>query len=235
MSEPPPPYPRVPHLFATAGVNREDAVLTKAGARALLGSPVLVEEKLDGANVVIWINGHGAIEVAGRAGPNARDRSRQLGPLRQWALTRADAFRKLLGGGRVLYGEWLWFAHGVYYDGPPAWLIALDLFNGETGWLAPEERDAHCREVGLCVPPRLGAGLFEDTAALDALLGPARYGTDLAEGLIVRALRPAAAVPPVAKYVASGYRPRTNDDWRAGALRNALRSAASPRVTPLRR
>lgn len=46
----PPPYPRIPHLVRGRGTS-DDVVLPGAEVAALLGRPVLVEEKLDGANV----------------------------------------------------------------------------------------------------------------------------------------------------------------------------------------
>jgi hypothetical protein len=49
----PPPYPRIPHLAPGRGT-RDDLVLGTEDRAALLRRPVALEEKLDGANVVLW-------------------------------------------------------------------------------------------------------------------------------------------------------------------------------------
>ena len=55
----------------------------------MLARPVLVEEKLDGANVVVWLEDE-RIECALRSGVGAQDRGKQLGPLRAWLAERTD-------------------------------------------------------------------------------------------------------------------------------------------------
>jgi len=60
----------------------DDLVLAAPAVASLLGSPVLVEEKVDGANVVLWME-DGRVEAALRSGPGAMDRAGQLGPLRE--------------------------------------------------------------------------------------------------------------------------------------------------------
>ncbi|MDQ3632144.1 MAG: hypothetical protein M3417_12910 [Actinomycetota bacterium] len=75
---PPPKYPRVPHLAASPAVTADDAVLTPQVRASLLAADVVVEEKLDGMNVVIWIRcaGRPLRRVLGVAGAPSRGRLR---------------------------------------------------------------------------------------------------------------------------------------------------------------
>jgi hypothetical protein len=77
----PPPYPRVAHLVPGRG-SSDDINLNAGEVAALLASEVVVEEKLDGANVVLWLEDEGRIQCALRSGPGSMDRAGQLGPLR---------------------------------------------------------------------------------------------------------------------------------------------------------
>jgi hypothetical protein len=74
-----------------------------------------VEEKLDGANVVLWLEDNGRIECALRSGPGSMDRAGQLGPLRAWEAAHDEPLRYALSAGyRALHAEWL-------FSVPTAW------------------------------------------------------------------------------------------------------------------
>lgn len=60
------PYPRTPYLWASGTITQDDRVLAPAAISDWLLHPVVVEEKLDGANVSIWWE-HNQIQVASRA------------------------------------------------------------------------------------------------------------------------------------------------------------------------
>ena len=58
----PPAYPRIPHLVRGRGTS-DDRVLAASEAELLLTKPVIVEEKLDGANVAVWLENDRMVEV----------------------------------------------------------------------------------------------------------------------------------------------------------------------------
>jgi hypothetical protein len=212
----PPTYPRIAHVAWGRGTS-DDEVLGHSEANALFSGPVLVEEKLDGANVAVWLDDGGVIQCALRSGLGGQDRSGQLGPLRAWLYQRADALRQLLQT-RALYAEWLLTTHSVAYDSLPAYLIGLDLWNGE--FAAPGLRDQLLKEAGLSSPPEIRRGLL-DPSALETLLSSSRIGSDSMEGLIVRTLdgRP----PRIAKLLRPGFERLSDEEWRRGRPHNLLR------------
>jgi len=218
----PPPYPRIPHLVAGRGTD-DDLVLPADAVAALLGAPVLVEEKVDGANVVLWIE-DGRVESALRSGPGAMDRAGQLGPLRAWAAEHDEALRRVLTGDVALYAEWLLLTHSSAYDRLPAYLVALDLWRTATGLLPVGERNAVCADAGITVPPPLWTGIPGTMTTLEQLLGPSAWASGPAEGLIVRSL----AEPSLrGKLVPAGFRRLGDDEWRAGRPRNRLAEGVS--------
>ncbi len=214
----PPSYPRIPHLVAGRGTS-DDVTLPPAEVASLLAEPVLVEEKVDGANVALWVE-DGRVEVALRAGPGAMDRAGQLGPLRAWAAAHDPTLRTVIGdGASALYAEWLLLTHTSAYDRLPSYLVALDLWRPETGFLPVEERDAVCGAAGITTPPHVWTGVAGTVAAVERLLGPSAWGPGPAEGLVVRSL----SVPlHRAKLVPVTFHRLSDDDWRRGRPHNRL-------------
>jgi hypothetical protein len=188
-------------------------------ARALLARPVLVEEKLDGASVVVWLE-DGRVECALRSGIGAQDRGKQLGALRAWVAERTDVLRQLLDG-RALYAEWLLVAHAVRYDALPAYLVGLDLWASESGFFTPEARNELLGRAGLAVPPELHRGTIGSIERVEALLGCSRAGSEPMEGVLVRALE--GGEPRIAKLLRAGFSPASDAAWRRGRPRNLLR------------
>lgn len=192
-------------------MSRNDLVLDDERARAFLEEDVVVEEKLDGASVAIWLGLHDSVRVATRGGAAARDRAGQRGPLRRWASERTASLSTLLHGGWVLYAEWLWFAHGIRYRRLPDWLIGLDLWHDAHGFLPLAERDRRLDAAAIPLPPRLFAGSLGSRPRLEQLAARSAYGDDPAEGVVVRRVAPEG--PRCAKCVRAGFRQRSDAEW----------------------
>lgn len=178
----PPSYPRVPRLD---GADGDDIGVSREEARRWLEEPVIVEEKLDGANVAVWSEGRGCVEVAGRGGPGAMDRGQQLGRLRAWAGERLAGAEPALQDVAV-YGEWLWLEHSVAYGALPDLLIVLDVWSPTRGFLPVEERDRWAADAGLATPPRSRRGVVGGIDTLRVLTERSAYANGPAEGVILR-------------------------------------------------
>lgn len=181
----PPSYPRTPYLWAPGQRSGEDRVLASTEISSWLEQPVIVEEKLDGANVSIWWE-QSRLCVAGRGGADAMDRGSQLGALRSRVNAGYAQLRPLLEDGLVLYAEWMWLTHSVRYDLLPDYLVVLDFRRADEGFVPLCERDRLSHEHELVVPPRLFAGILGSEAALVNLMGRSRCGSELMEGAVLR-------------------------------------------------
>lgn len=212
-------YPRIHHLVPGRGT-RDDLVLGETEVRNLLRVPTRVEEKLDGANVHVWWE-DGWLRCATRSGEGGQDRAGQLGPLRAWLATRADQLRPLLERGSVLFGEWLLLEHSIHYSSLPAFLIGLDIWDPELGWLDADQRDERLTAAGLTLPPVIHRGVVGSLDGLERLLGPSRVGGSMMEGLVVRRLD--GGEPRLAKFVAPSFRQIDEAAWRSGRPHNEVR------------
>lgn len=214
-----PTYPRIAHLVAGRG-SRDDLTLDSSQIEDLLSSEVVVEEKIDGANVTISAGTNGYPRAGLRSGDDSLDRGRQLGPLRAWLSEHESPLRDVLEDWAAIYGEWMLVTHTVNYDRLPSYLVVLDLWKEDAGFATVDERDDACRRAGLYVPPRLWRGSPGNLARVEGLLGESCWGPGLAEGLVVR--RVGRGEPRLAKLVRPGFDRVDDADWRAGRPRNRL-------------
>jgi hypothetical protein len=218
----PPPYPRVAHLVPGRG-SSDDINLDAGEVAALLSAEVVVEEKLDGANVVLWLDDNDRVECALRSGPGSMDRAGQLGPLRAWVASHDEPLRSALSGGyQALYAEWLFLAHSLAYDRLPSFLIVIDFWRGEDGFASAGQRDVLCAESGLVAPPELWRGVPNGIGAIERLFGRSEWRSGPAEGLVVRRVGDAADAPRLGKLLAPGFARLGDNDWRRGRPRNRL-------------
>ena len=198
MSEPA-KYPRVPHFAASPAAMSDDAVLSSDQRAALLAAEVVVEEKLDGMNVMVWIE-RGAPQVGTRGGAAAIDRSGERGRVRRWAAVHADELAAGLGDGSVLYGEWMRRRHAVPYQRLPAEFVGLDIRDAGSGrFLDIVGRDALLARMGLAGPPRRFRGTLNTIERLEALFGPSAFADAEAEGLVIRTVD--GGDPRIAKHI----------------------------------
>lgn len=216
-------YPRIPHLVGGRGTD-DDEVLGRRDRDELLAVPLEVEEKLDGANVMVWSE-DGVLHAAGRAGPDSRDRAGQFGALRAWVASNPDKIGPLIGPGDVLYGEWLHLTHTVVYRDLPSWFVALDLRRADGTFLQGPERRELLAGTGLVVPPLLGVGSYT-LDGLEALALHSAWTDGPAEGVVVRPLHPVRPDLRIAKLVRAGFERIPDEDWRSGRPTNRLASAA---------
>jgi hypothetical protein len=169
-------YPRTPHLEGSRPQpGDEDLDVVPAGT--LAGKHVVVEEKLDGANVGISVAGDGRLRLQSRGhyltgGP----RERQFDLLKTWAACHQDALASVLGTRYTLYGEWLYARHTVFYDALPHYFHefdVLDLVND--AFLSTERRRQLLAGLPIVGVPVLFEGAFPGLPALRKTIVPSRY------------------------------------------------------------
>ena len=181
-------FPRTPHLaWLGPGEPRRDKVLSPLEAQVLLSHQVIVEEKVDGANLGFSIDEAGDLRAQNRGAFLLPENSHpQFKPLFRWMAQRRPALTKALGPDLMLFGEWCYAVHAVQYTALPDWFLAFDVYDRAAGkfWSAAR-RDDLVRRIGVSQVPEIAAGRFDFTA-LKAFLGPSKLTTGPVEGIYVR-------------------------------------------------
>lgn len=218
-------FPHTPHLaWLGAGEPRQDKVLTPAEARALLGHPVVVEEKVDGANLGLSVTPDGELAMQNRGTYLRPDHlPPQFRTLPGWLGPRAARLVDALWPDLMLFGEWCYAVHSVRSDRLPDWFVGFDVYDRAAGrfWSAPR-RDALLAALGLAAVPEIGRGRFT-LDALVAKLDRSAFGDVPAEGLYVRD-EDAEWLQARAKLVRAEFVQAIDEHWSRRALEtNRLR------------
>ncbi len=223
-------YPRTPHLaWLGDGQPRGDKVLPAHDAEAMLSGEVVVEEKIDGANLGLSVSEDGELRAQNRGSYLAPGRAHpQFRPLWSWLAPRESALVDALWPDLVLFGEWCYAVHSVRYDRLPDWFLGFDVYDRASGrfWDTARRNDL-LATLDLSSVPRLAAGRFT-LDDLVALFGPSRLGSVPMEGVVVR--READGWTTArAKLVRPAFIQHIDTHWAKGPLqRNRLAADASP-------
>lgn len=180
-------FPKTPHLIWLGNERpRQDKVLSVNEANALLAHPVTIEEKVDGANLGISFLGE-ELRVQNRGAYLSPDAFHaQFKPLKHWLHVHHLRLKHALGTDLILFGEWCFATHSIYYSRLPDWFLAFDVYDvkAKRFW-SVKRRDILVREADLNSVPLISQGL---TNVEDAkkLLGPSRLTDGPAEGVYLR-------------------------------------------------
>jgi hypothetical protein len=181
-------FPHTPHLaWLGSGAPRDDKVLSPREQRELLAEEVVVEEKVDGANVGLSLDEEGTLRAQNRGSYLAREHSQpQFKPLFRWLAPREQSLSAALFPHLMLFGEWCYAVHSIRYTRLPDWFLVFDVYDQETGsFWSTDRRDALAHDLGLSTVPALARGRF-GLPELQGRLGISRFTDGPAEGLYVR-------------------------------------------------
>lgn len=168
-------YPRTHHIEGSR-LQPGDEDLTSAPLASLAGKNLVVEEKVDGANAGVSFEG-GRLRLQSRGhyltgGP----RELHFALFKQWAAAHEAALREALGERYVMYGEWLYARHTVYYDDLPHYFLEFDVFDREAGeFLSTPRRRGLLEGLPVRSVPVLREGRVAHGDDLRALVGPSRF------------------------------------------------------------
>jgi hypothetical protein len=170
-------YPRTRHIEGS-GIQAGDDDLQIARWSELAGKNLVVEEKIDGANCGISFDPSARLRLQSRGhyligGP----RERQFELLKSWAARYAAELWALLGYRYVLYGEWCYGKHSIFYSDLPHYLLEFDLYDIEGAvFLSTGRRRDLLRHAPFISSVRvLHEGPLASLAALRALIGRSAF------------------------------------------------------------
>lgn len=96
--------------------------------------------------------------------------------MKQWASVHRDAFYRVLGNRYIMYGEWMYAKHTVFYDALPHYFLEFDIYDKkEDIYLDTPARQRLTGQMPIVSVPVLAEGAFRTREELLALLGPSKY------------------------------------------------------------
>lgn len=183
-------FPSTPHLawLSPTTVPREDKLLSLSDVRNLLAGEVLVEEKIDGANIGLSLAEDGTLLAQNRGQYLTEPYAGQFVRLPEWLAQHEEELRDQLDSSLILFGEWSAARHSIRYNCLPDWLLLFDVYDRAAGrFWSSRRRNALASAAGLATVPTLLRGRT-DLTELEQLLAvrSSRYRTGLMEGVVVR-------------------------------------------------
>lgn len=169
-------YPRTRHVEGSR-LQPGDHDLDAVPLSALRGRHLVIEEKLDGANAGISFADDGTLRLQSRGHLlEGGGRERHFDLFKTWAARHRDALWRVLGPRRVLYGEWVYAKHTIYYDALPHYFLEFDVFDRERGeFLSTARRRELLADSPVVSVPVVYEGAITSLARLHALVGPSLY------------------------------------------------------------
>lgn len=169
-------YPRTPHLQGSR-LQPGDEDLHQRPFSEIVGRHVVLEEKIDGANCAISFTQDGELRLQSRGHfLTGGYRERHYDLLKQWAVVHRDAFYAVLGSRYIMYGEWMYAKHSIYYDHLPHYFMEFDVLDREAGkFLDTPSRHKLLEMLPVCHVPVLASGVFRDMADILQYIGDSNY------------------------------------------------------------
>lgn len=182
-------FPHTPHLaWLGDGTPRDDKVLTAAEVNAFLAHALVLEEKVDGANLGFSVGSNGEVRAQSRGQYLHRPFSGQFARLNAWLAIHEEGVFEALGESLTLFGEWVAAVHSLEYPNLPDYFLVFDVYdkNARRFWSSPR-RNALASRHGLCCVHQLGIGHYQ-LNALEKMIAstPSAYRDAGCEGVYLR-------------------------------------------------
>lgn len=213
-------FPHTPHLaWLGDGEPRDDKVLSAVEVKALLSRDVVVEEKLDGANLGFSLGPDGNLRIQNRGQYLAEPHAGQFVRLPVWLSQGGDALSAVLGPNLMLFGEWCTARHTLDYSALPDWFLLFDVYDcSEARFWSSARRNELARKAGLNAVPQVFRGKTTMAALKKLVLtSTSRYRAGGLEGLVIRRESP-DWVEARAKLVRPDFTQAIDTHWRKRAI-----------------
>ncbi|MCD8217273.1 MAG: RNA ligase family protein [Clostridiales bacterium] len=172
-------YPRTPHLQGSR-LQPGDEDLSQIAFSEIAGKHLVIEEKIDGANTAISFDENGKVLLQSRGHYlTGGYRERHYNLMKQWASVHENTFYQVLGQRYIMYGEWMYAKHSIFYDALPHYFMEFDIFDREKGiFLDTDARSRMTGRLPVKSVPVLKSGIFTKKEDIVKLLGTSNFISD---------------------------------------------------------
>lgn len=169
-------YPRTQHLEGSR-LQPGDEDLDARPIRELVGRYLVIEEKVDGANAAISFDVDGRLLLQSRGHYlEGGHRERHFHLFKTWANRWRNELWDALGARFILYGEWLYAKHTIFYDRLPHYFLEFDVLDTETDeFLSTARRRALLSATPVVPVPVLWEGVGSAAVDLPSLIRHSLY------------------------------------------------------------
>lgn len=179
-------FPSTPYIEFQKGTIRKEKVLTEKEIEMILSQRIYVEEKIDGANLGISFDCEGNLLLQNRGSYLYPPLEGQWKVLDGWMKKYENRMFDVLADEYILFGEWCYATHSIYYDSLPDWFVGFDILEKKSNrFLNVPKRNLMMNQIGISTVPLLGKGAFT-LEQLKQFFGKSRFGNEECEGIYLR-------------------------------------------------
>ena len=172
-------YPKTYHLVGS-GLPQSKKAKAKVPFEAIASRHLVVEEKMDGANVAISFDSTGKLLLQNRGHfLTGGGREKHFSLFKQWAYGRSRELYSVLGDRYILYGEWLYAKHTIFYNHLPHYFLEYDVLDLQSeAFLATPVRQQLLQKLAIVSVPILYTGKPTSYPEIISLVGQSNYIKD---------------------------------------------------------
>ena len=165
---------------------RIDKAMSPDEIGEMLEHEIVIEEKVDGANLGISFDHDGEIHLQNRGNWLSYPLNGQWKKLEEWLITKEDTLFDCLCDRYILFGEWCYATHSIYYNKLPDYFIGFDIYDKKAGeFFSVERRNIFLEYMGIAIVPSYATGKFL-LEELPSYFGTSYYGDSMCEGIYIR-------------------------------------------------
>lgn len=213
-------YPHIPHLaWLGGGAPRDDKVLSLEEAVAIFANKVVVEEKLDGANLGVSLGPDGKLRAQNRGQYLREPYAGQFARLTHWLAQHQFVLTDHLDETLILFGEWCAAKHSLEYATLPDWFLLFDVYDrSQQRFWSSTRRNMLASSLGLATVPSLFRGKANPEDLKELLDGStSRYRDGPPEGLVIRQESEQWCLAR-AKLVRAEFTQTISEHWRSRSI-----------------
>ncbi len=167
-------YPRTPHLFGSTGTADDRHLGEAESAELIADESLIVEEKIDGTNVGIHFADDGEMVLQGRGRLLAEGMHPQYDLFKRWAAVKRGVLEQRLDGRFILFGEWVYARHSIFYRRLPHYFFGFDVYDkADEAFLDRRGQLRLLEDAGIESVPLVHSGSL-NRSGLEALVGPSK-------------------------------------------------------------
>ncbi len=184
-------FPRTKHLINLGAMSRDDLLFSSKELEKFLSMELIVEEKVDGANLGIFLDKTTMkIMVQNRSHYVNSSYHEQFKSLDKWILTHSpELFEIFEKNEYILYGEWIFFKHSIHYTKIPDYFLLFDIYDRTANKFLPRNKvNEIISSTTISQVPVIAQGKFTLDQLKKYAKSQSNFYDGLVEGIYVRSI-----------------------------------------------
>lgn len=180
-------YPSTPH-FSISNVNdiRSDKILESRVQNEIFNHEIIIEEKIDGANLGISFDHEANIILQNRGTLLTPPFWGQWQYLEKWLSLKKDLIFDVLSDRYILFGEWCYAKHSILYTHLPDYFLAFDIYDKKYNtFIDFDRRNNLLGLMNITAVPLIAKGVYS-LDVLPEFITKSIYSNEISEGIYVR-------------------------------------------------